>query len=172
VQTLRIRRLSDEREMLLRLHYADAIPLDLFKQDQIRIMRELEDARSQLASVSASFDAIEQNLSKALQLAKDCHAAYMAATPEVRRRFNQAFFEKLEVHQDGEITHEFAEPFKLLLDPQLPSHLALAAGADADVRDTARGWQENSDTVFAGAAGSNFETLVGPEGLEPSTGRL
>ena len=138
VQSLRIRRLSDEREKLLRLHYEEAIPLDLFRQDQERIMRELEDARSQLAAISCSFDVIEENLGKALELARNVRAAYEGATPEIRRLFNQAFFEKLNVHQDGEVTHELAAPFKILLDPRLTA--CLASGAE-----NGSAWQAGKD---------------------------
>ena len=58
VQTLRIDRLSREREKLLQLHYAEALPIDLFRQDQNRITTELENARTQLAAVSVAFDVI------------------------------------------------------------------------------------------------------------------
>jgi hypothetical protein len=49
---LRIQRLSDERKKLLQLHYADALPLELFKSEQERITRQLEDARRRLATTS------------------------------------------------------------------------------------------------------------------------
>jgi site-specific DNA recombinase len=169
LQNRRIKQLSDEREKLLRLHYADAVPLDLFKQDQKRIMRELKDARDQLAAVSFQFDVIERNLRKALRLAEDCHAAYEEAAPEVRRLFNQAFFEKLTVHPDGEITHELAKPFRTLLDPQLPAWLQNQV-CDEGVRTDAGEWGENEKGVaFSDAGGSNFEVLVEVSGLEPLT---
>lgn len=76
-----------------------------------------------------SFEAIERNLNRALELAKDCHAAVQAAGPEIRRQLDQAFFEKLYVHQSGEVTHDFAEPFKILLDPQLDVRLAASSSA-------------------------------------------
>ena len=172
LQNLRIRRLSDEREKLLRLHYAEAIPIDLFKQDQARIMRELGDARGQLASVSASFDVIERNLNQALDLAKDCHAAYEGTSSEIRRQFNQAFFEKLYVHQDGEVTHELAEPFKILLDPRLPSRLGFQgvnAEAPGACGNELLGEEDNGGLTICDAAGSNFEVMVGNVGFEPTT---
>ena len=56
-------RLTDERQKLLHLHYAEAVPVDLFKQEQERITsRAGHAARQQLADVSLEFDAIEQNL--------------------------------------------------------------------------------------------------------------
>jgi hypothetical protein len=64
-----------ERQKLLHLHYAEAVPIDLFKQEQKRITSELDAARQQLADVSVEFDAIEQNLKMAPKLARNCYAA-------------------------------------------------------------------------------------------------
>ena len=124
VQKLRIARLSDERTKLLHLHYADAVPMDLFAQEQRRITRELENAQQHLAEITLAFDVIENHMERALELAEDCHAAYVDADDSVRRLFNQAFFDRLVVHEDGVVTHELAEPFKLLLDPTLPKQLS------------------------------------------------
>ena len=52
--TQRIHRLDDERHKLLQLHYSDALPADLFKQEQERIARELRNARGRLEAVSPS----------------------------------------------------------------------------------------------------------------------
>ena len=172
VQSLRIQRLSDEREKLLRLHYAEAVPIDLFKHEQERITRELEDAREQLAAVSISFDAIEQNMNRALALARDCHAAYEGASPDIRRQFNQAFFDKLHVHDDGEVTHDLAEPFKILLDPRLAKRLSRNAlndeGRGSSEDDSTEEIDENGLTQDE-AVGSNFKTMVEHSGIEPLT---
>jgi len=72
---LRITRLTDERRKLLHLHYADAVPIDLFAQEQRRITRELENAQRQLAEVTLSFDVVQSHMERALELAEDCHAA-------------------------------------------------------------------------------------------------
>ena len=171
--TLRIQRLTDERRKLLHLHYAEAVPVDLFKQEQKRIAGELDAARQQLADVSVEFDAIEQNLKMALTLARDCHAAYEAADENTRRLFNQAFFEKLYVHVDGEITHNLAEPFGLLLDPDLPDQIAKSHSKDK--RSKARkavsapgGSRNEIDLERIEAEGSNVDTVVRTAGLEPA----
>lgn len=163
--TLRIQRLTDERQKLLQLHYAEAVPVDLFKQDQQRIARELEQARRLLADVALEFEAIEQNLNEALELARDCHAAYEAAGPNTRRLFNQAFFEKLYVHDDGEITHELAEPFKILLDPRLPGQIASELRGDTkrlpDWLEDGAWWSDNeSNLAYSEVGGSNLGLLV------------
>ena len=172
--TLRIQRLTDERQKLLQLHYAEAVPVDLFKQEQKRITRELEQARGRLADVSLEFEAIEQNLNRALELARDCHAAYEAAGANTRRLFNQAFFDKINVHDDGEITHDLAEPFKILLDPRLPKQLASGLRKKTQklpdwLEDGAR-WSDNeNDLAKSEVGGSNVGVLVPPAGIEPAT---
>ncbi|MCE5254316.1 MAG: recombinase family protein [Actinomycetia bacterium] len=168
VETLRMNRLSKEREKLLRLHYEDALPADLFKQEMQRITRELEKARQQLEVVSVSYDAIEKNVERALDLARDCYSAYKDAGPETRRLFNQAFFEKLIVSDTGSVTHELAEPFKLLLDPSLPDRLEQEAKQQAKRRR----YQESrnaDDPEILRAGGSNYELMVGDTGFEPVT---
>ena len=136
-------------------------------------MRELQDARNQLAAVSGSFDVIEKNLNRALELARDCHAAYESATPETRRLMNQAFFERLVVGRDGEVSHEYAEPFKILLDPTLSSALATdVASDDASTEEESGSWNDKGGLAIRDAAGSNFEVMVGDVGFEPTTSRV
>ena len=174
--SLRIQRLTNERQKLLQLHYADAVPVDLFKQEQQRITTGLDQARQQLADVSVEFDAIEQNLERALELARDCHAAYQDADDNTRRLFNQAFFERLHVQADGEITHDLAEPFGLLLDPTLAAKLAprrRAGNGSRPKRPSNRphGHANENDLAKIEVGGSNVDAMVPPEGFEPSTSR-
>ena len=177
VQKLRITRLSDERTKLLHLHYADAVPMDLFVQEQRRITRELENAQRQLAEITIAFDVIENHIERALELAEDCHAASVDADDSLRRLFNQAFFDRPVVHEDGVVTHELAEPFKLLLDPTLPKQLSDERETDS-VRSDAQpverdlGTHNEEDPAGSRAQSSNVTVLVGPAGLEPATGRL
>lgn len=170
--TLRIQRLMDERQKLLQLHYAEAIPVELLKHEQERITVELDQARRLLANVSLEFDAIEQNLTRALELASDCHAAYADADENTRRLFNQAFFERLLLHDDGEVTHDLAQPFRLLLDPRLPSTLASAARKlqrQPSRSRSASAWPQNeSDLAKSEVGGSNFDVLVPQVGFEPT----
>lgn len=168
--TLRIQRLTNERQKLLQLHYADAVPLELFRQEQERITRGIDKARCQIADLSLEFETIEQNLTRALELARDCHAAYEAADENTRRLFNQAFFERLTVHDDGEVTHELAQPFKILLDPRLPRELAPETRQKAQTSmdgsaEASDWWLDNAtDLADCEVGGSNFSCLVNPSG--------
>ena len=164
LETLRFRRLSNEREKLLQLHYEDAIPVDLFKREMRRTTQELEQARTQLAKVSGDFDEIERNVSRALDLAGDCYGAYRDADPPTRWLFNQAFFQKIFIGDDGTVTHELAEPFKILLDPGLPGRLVALGDRSRTVLE-----EETGHPDVSRAAGSNIVILVGDTGFEPVT---
>ena len=178
VQRLRIARLTNERRKLLQLHYAEAMPMDLFAEEQDRITRELESAERQLAEVTIAFDVMEKNMTRALELAEDCHAAYVDADEPTRRLFNQAFFDKLVVHKDGTVTHELAEPFKILLDPTLSRRIDGVVDAKKESRESLSDEGDQGPSNEHDPAGcrvaksSNVMLLVGPAGLEPATGRL
>ena len=139
---------------------------------QQRITGELDAARRQLADVSVEFDAIEQNLNKAVKLAKDCHAADNKADDNARRPFNQAFFERLHVHVDGAVTHDnLAEPFGLLLDPSLPDQLSQARSAGKPARsnrstDRPGRSRNGNDLGKTEVEGLNVDTVVPPTEFE------
>ena len=144
----------------------------MFKQEQERITRELDNARGRLAAISLEYQTIEDNLNHALRLARDSHAAYKLATPKMRRLFNQAFFEKIYISDDGEVTHRFAEPFRTLLDPALPAQLRGGSSEVDSEKPRSRvdlRWQSEDEGEVGTAASSNFDVVVRPAGFEPAT---
>lgn len=90
VLTKKLARLADERQKLLRAFYANAIPLELLKAEQDRISREEQAARSELEVTEQDLAGWQDVLNMAIRLAGNCHAAYLKARPNVRRRFNEA----------------------------------------------------------------------------------
>lgn len=109
--TIQRDRLLTERTQLLRAHYADAVPLDLLKSEQDRIARQLAEIDTRLAATDTEISTVEANLEVALRYASNCHAGYLAATDQHRRLYNQAFFTRIEVHEDrAEPT--LREPFR------------------------------------------------------------
>ena len=105
----------------------------------------------------------------ALELVRDCHATYEGASAEIRRQFNQAIFEKLHVQQDGDVTHELAEPFKILLDPQLTGCLATGCEDRAAPEGEPLSKENRNGVALCDAGGSHFEILVEHSGIEPLT---
>jgi site-specific DNA recombinase len=82
-----------ETEKLLRAFYANAIPLELLKDEQDRITAQERAAKQELDDAESDLDGWQDVLRTAINLAGNCHAAYLKARPSVRRRFNQAVLE-------------------------------------------------------------------------------
>lgn len=84
---------------------------------------ELALAEQLLATAKESLSDVDAALAEALDLAEQRGTAYEAADGQTRRLWNQAFFEKLLVHDDDIAGDERAAPFDDLLDPDLPARL-------------------------------------------------
>src|SRR6266511_2572488 len=109
--TKKLAKIADERQKLLRAFYGNAIPIELLKSEQHRLTREKSEAKRELDVTEADLDGWENVLRTAIELAGNCHAAYLKARPSVRRRFNQAVLEAVYV-QDRKIARaEFSEAF-------------------------------------------------------------
>jgi site-specific DNA recombinase len=142
-QTLRLRQLEGERKKLLAAHYADAIPLDLLKSEQDRLGSEIANAQGRLETAASDFELAEANLERALVRAGDCHRAYLGATDKLRRQFNMAFFKRLLLSDEGEVTAELAEPFDTILGDEL--RRAAVAQADQELRESVKQALRRSD---------------------------
>lgn len=71
---------------------------------------------------------VQDILDKALDLATAPYAAYLNASPQIRRLWNHALFERFLII-DGEVEDAgLAEPFKTLLDPNLLDQLEAPEG--------------------------------------------
>ena len=136
-------------------HYAGAVPIDLLGQEQERIAKALQKIASQLAATSLEFDAVERNLQLALDLTVDCGAAYQDAPEDIKRMFNQAFFEKVLIIQDDEsigdirLEAEFREPFDTLLGSELKTAEAAFKRAHKARSRTSRSGKEVAESTSA-----------------------
>lgn len=152
VQQQRLHKLATQRQKLMEAFYDDSIPGDLLKAEQARITSEMDHAQRRLQAVSAEFDVMETNLNVAIEFAKHCERAYLAASPKVRRQLNQAIFEKLYV-SDDELRAEMTEPFRAILRP---------GAVEPSIRTTNPRHHED-------VGGLRVDYVVGAEGLEPPT---
>ncbi len=129
------RPLDNQRRKLLQAHYGDAIASDLFKSEQQRITREMETASARLEAMEQVFVDIEETLDQALAIGQDCHRAFLAAGPKIRRLMNQAFFERLFISDDQDtVRSELAEPFAILLGEELTAEVETALATEAKNR--------------------------------------
>jgi site-specific DNA recombinase len=120
----RILDLEGERRKLLQAHLAGAVPLDLLREEQARITRELANAGAALANTEVHWETLEANLTAALGLAARFGNAYRKASNTERRWFNEAVVERIDVDVDGNIKVQLAEPFRSVLDAGLMSRLS------------------------------------------------
>lgn len=102
IRALRIQRtqLEDQRRSLLQAHYAGAIPLDLLKEEQDRISRQLTDIERTLKGYEADATLVRAHLDQALDLLEDCHRMYTAAPDHLKKLLNQVFFSRVLVNPE------------------------------------------------------------------------
>ena len=109
VRSLTARRtnLEDERRKLLQAHYGGAVPLELLKEEQERLGRELAGIQRQLDAYQADAKLVRAHVEQALDLLEDCYRLYMAAPDHLRKQLNQVFFERALVNpavdEDGRV---------------------------------------------------------------------
>ena len=109
VRSLTVRRtnLEDERRRLLQAHYGGAVPLELLKEEQDRLGRELGGIQRQLDAYQADAKLVRAHVEQALDLLEDCYRLYMAAPDHLRKLLNQVFFERVLVNpavdEDGRV---------------------------------------------------------------------
>jgi site-specific DNA recombinase len=161
----RQRRLLRERQRVLQAHYADAVPLDLLRSEQARIARELDDIAARLGVTDRHEEIINFNLERTLLLATNVQAVYEDSDPKDRRLLNQAFFKRICVREDRDVTAELAEPYDMLLSPTLRARAAGLVVDDDPERDGVA--DERAPRRAKARRGSNNETMVGAGGFEP-----
>ncbi|MFI1955926.1 recombinase family protein, partial [Streptomyces xinghaiensis] len=188
-------KLTAQRQKLVEAIYSGAMPMELIATEQQRIGSRLATVEERLNAATVEAEKIEANLTAALDLARDCHAAYLTAPPQVRRLFNQAFFTHLMIDEEGEVQHAYAEPFAVLLDEGVRSagqvirqdpeggRTALTEALERALKARAHekapralsatgGLSSVPSAPLRGAVGSTVSTLVPPAGFEPATPAL
>jgi site-specific DNA recombinase len=147
VQRKRIEKLEREQAKLTQAYLADALPLDALKAEQIRIQRDLGQARTLIGQYQQDYQAIEAALDHALLMCRYGALAYEHAEPEVRRQLVQAAFDKLWV-VDTEIVGVDLKPgFVTLLDDELVAELERAS-------QTREGENQTADATGSEQAGA------------------
>ena len=110
-------KLERRRKKLLEAHYNDAIPLDLLKEEQQKITKQLLAIDHEIKAHNDVFATISERLGDAMELIEDCGKTYRLADDHVKRMMNQAIFSKIWVEPDGSVTAELAKPFDTLVKP-------------------------------------------------------
>ncbi|WP_170205955.1 recombinase family protein [Klugiella xanthotipulae] len=176
-ESLSSQKLDIERKQrkLLEAHYNDAIPIDMLREEQKRLDTELNTVTRHLDNLKTDVEETQRLIDMALELAEQSAEAYRSAPEQIRRLFNQIFFEKIEVYMDQFDEHQvravLAPPFK-----EIYSSARIASAISASGHDVAK--QENPaisggevpySQSFSLALVSNKSTMVGLTGFEPAT---
>ena len=109
-------KLERKQRKLLEVHYADAIPLNLFKEEQGILTDAIDAIDRQLELHDTHYGELKEKLSKALEIMVDCGVTYRTAPEHIKRIYNQALFEKIHVIVgDGtcEVKPQFTGPYGL-----------------------------------------------------------
>ena len=163
-QRKRITDLEGERRKLLQAYTAGAIALDLLKEEQTRIQKQLADAGAALAETEIHWETIVRNLEAALGLAQHFGTAYSRAKDQTKRQLNQAVFEGVYCDVEGIAYTRLAHPFAELLADDLmarledelkhPAPTLSAQGVKESVLVELIGWLSHpTDEMIAGIPG-------------------
>ena len=155
--------LEEQERTLLHRHYEGRVSDKLYKEEQFRIAGEREAAETILARLSLRFDDIEETLALALDLTNDIQAAYIKASPTIRRLLNGAIFEWIKISAEDVADAALAAPFRDLLADDLLDELEAT-----ELRAENSGQKGPASLV----AGSMMGDLVGAAGFEPATSRV
>ena len=170
-------KLERKQRKLLEAHYADAIPLDLFKEEQDTIADIIAAIDRQLDLHGILFGEVREKLSKTLDIMEGCGKTYRTAPEHIKRIYNQAIFEKIYIiisDNTCEITPQFAAPYGLIYGQPSENDEPEQAANPAPVkfyRTSLISMFLNGETaahIHCGG-GSNKNLLVDVNGLEPLT---
>jgi site-specific DNA recombinase len=95
-----VKQLKEERDLLLRAHYAGAVPLDQLREEQERIAAALAAAEREVSARRLNRDQLTQALDRAIGLLDDAYEQYRQSAGPERRLMNQAVYERLYVDDD------------------------------------------------------------------------
>ena len=119
-------KLLRKQKKLLEAHYADAIPLDLLKEEQTALERAMADIDTRFMALEQNYADVRQNLDMVLELATNAKKLYKTAPEHIKRMLNQAFFEKVLVHAHDDVQPKKTPVFEALLSAQT-KQLAIAS---------------------------------------------
>jgi site-specific DNA recombinase len=109
-------RIQDQRRASLQAHYTGALPLDLLKEEQDRLAHQLDLVTARLQALDTTYDEARTHLRECLALAGACHSVYACGSDTTRRMANQAFFTRIYLDTDDQISTEPTPSYRLL-DP-------------------------------------------------------
>ncbi len=146
-----------------------SIPEDIGRDKQNELVNVLIRAKADLAQVLAASEDIEDLVNQALDLVRDCTAAYKVASEKQKREWCQLFFEVLWVDVDGVGTVKYSTLGEVLVGPGGLAQTYLRRSTERRRRPnrTASGGGHSSNRPIFVGKGLSKCTLVRARGFEP-----
>jgi site-specific DNA recombinase len=157
-------KLERQQLKLLDAHYEDAIPIDLFKQEQEKLNSSLIGIDNQLKMHTDYFQHAKDNYEKILEVIENCNRVYATAPDTIKRMLNQAIFQKILVFSTGNLDYEADESFDAVLRIKTQTIKKEDSASSSGVLRSIPAFFVN---FFD--AGSNKPIMVGKTGFEPAT---
>ena len=159
---------------------AEAVGIEVLKIKQESLTKAIEDLERRLADTHLKAAEFELVLRRSLEFLYHPQEAYLAASPKLRRLYNQAIWDRIEVHAEPErqfrVSGYTKEPFTTILDPELLVPLRPAVGGG----DQTGTWHDGKPSWFSAELrrpgrhsfglrrrGSKETDLAPPTGFEP-----
>ena len=156
------RTLLRKRQKLLDAHYADAIPLDLLKQEQDQIAVQLASIEQQRAALSLESHTVQTHLGYVLDLLEDCFSLYRQATPSLKKLLNGVFFTAVAINPQDD-----ASGTSRTATAHLQPVISVLRQFDSEVDD---GGKEN--TTWVSTASGVHDNACLSKGIVVRLGRL
>lgn len=160
-----IKAIADKRAALLDAYTERAVPLDLYKQKEAQLAHEQAEAQRLIQTTASSVEDVTVTLDGAFRVLERGASLYLEGSPSVRRRLNQALFDRFEVYRD-ETVGNLAEPFKSIGEARTPRPRHRRDGSAVPRPGSLS--SSISHPFFVGDGWSK-RSMVPPAGLEPAT---
>jgi site-specific DNA recombinase len=128
-----------------------------------RLAHQLDLVTARLDALDTIYEEARTHLHECLALAGDCHSVYAGGSDTTRRMANQAFFTRIYLDADDQITTEPTPSYRLLLDPSIQRQALTWASLHQN------GKKRPTRALASQDEGSSKTHQVGDTGIEPVT---
>ena len=165
-QTKQLERLKRQRLKLLEAHYDDLIDPELFASEQRRITQEVLEAERTISEGQREWNEIEAGLDDLFALVTRWGDLFEKAGDQLRRRINQALWERIEVDGEKDIVAKVQDaPPDRLSRRYVESILEEISATEA--AEASAAFETTNPPLVSVGTGSNIVSLVREGGLEP-----
>lgn len=158
----RVNAVKHERLKWAELAMDGSVPRDIARDKQSVLSKQLDQLEGHLAVFDQSSVDMSAAIVAVTSLLSRCGAAYEAASGPIRRDYNQAWFERINLNVDEfEVVHTEADATDFIE--------ALRTSSADENRAVDRGEDDLGLRMTSVVKGSNVTSMVGAEGFEPPT---